>query len=440
MLYRLIIGNFKSFAEEQQFDMFSNPHRKAFPNHIYNEDGVQILKEAAIYGANGSGKSNFVDALIFLKQYITESSNTNWDMSNWYLSNRYQLPVMSEGKPITMAVEYNADGKVFAYILEIDAQGVVTENLVNTLPVKDEQITIFARKRDEINFHTEISDDIKNVFVRNINSNPFVSVLALNKGFKLIDDKDLSLAADWFENQLDIVTVDRAVPYLLEYISKNNMLEFVNKLFSEIGLGIKKLDISETDFDEWMRQSYIGDKQALNVLKEKYPNKNLNISKMRGDVPEVSISESNGNKIVKEFIFNQLGKSGYVGEMKVNAQSNGTLRLLALIPAMYNAIYNKSTVVIDEIDNGIHPILTKNLIKFFGDTESKGQLIYTTHETVLLNQQELLRPDEVWLTQKVEGATKMYSLNEFKLHNTISIENGYLDGRYGAIPFIGDLE
>ena len=98
------------------------------------------------------------------------------------------------------------------------------------------------------------------------------------------------------------------------------------------------------------------------------------------------------------------------------------------------------TVVIDEIDNGIHPLLIKLLVKYFGKSDTKGQLIFTTHETPLLNQQELLRADEVWFTEKKSGETQMYSLNDFKYHKSLSIENGYLDGRFGAIPFLGTLE
>jgi AAA15 family ATPase/GTPase len=79
------------------------------------------------------------------------------------------------------------------------------------------------------------------------------------------------------------------------------------------------------------------------------------------------------------------------------------------------------------------------LIRFYADSKSNGQLIFTTHTTKLLNQQELVRPDEIWLTEKSDGNTKLYSLNDFKLHHTLNIENGYLDGRYGAVPAIEEL-
>ena len=125
--------------------------------------------------------------------------------------------------------------------------------------------------------------------------------------------------------------------------------------------------------------------------------------------------------------------------MRITAQSDGTVRLLTLIPAIYEAINKQKVVFIDEIDNSIHPNLMFSLLQFYGAKQSKGQLVFTTHTTRLINQQELLRPDEIWLTEKDHGNSKMYSINEFKIHNTINLENGYLDGRYGAVPQLGDF-
>ncbi len=94
--------------------------------------------------------------------------------------------------------------------------------------------------------------------------------------------------------------------------------------------------------------------------------------------------------------------------------------------------------MIDELDHSIHPNHVRELVRYFSKQKTPGQLIFTTHQTCLLNH-EFLRTDEVWLVEKKDGCSHMYSLNEFKIHNTINIENGYLDGRYGAITFIGDM-
>jgi AAA15 family ATPase/GTPase len=152
-----------------------------------------------------------------------------------------------------------------------------------------------------------------------------------------------------------------------------------------------------------------------------------------------NITIQKGVKTVQELLFDQFGQADCHRAMSISAQSDGTVRLLTLIPALYSAMYEKKTVVIDEIDNSIHSNLMFELIRFYANNKSNGQLIFTTHTTTLLNQQELVRPDEVWLTEKSEGNTRMFSLNDFKLHNTLNIENGYLDGRYGAVPIIEEL-
>jgi AAA15 family ATPase/GTPase len=214
------------------------------------------------------------------------------------------------------------------------------------------------------------------------------------------------------------------------------MLSFANTVFENIGIGIKEIEISDTPFEKWIANQKNATKFQDIIVQGKEPDF-VSTTENNRNIFNVSIQK--GIKTVQELLFNQFGQSGYHKEMKISAQSDGTVRLLTLIPALYSAMYEQKTIVIDEIDNSIHPNLMFELIRFYANNKSNGQLIFTTHTTKLLNQQELVRPDEIWLTEKSEGNTKMYSLNDFKLHNTLNIENGYLDGRYGAVPFVEEL-
>ena len=95
MLYRIITGNYKSFAENTSFDLFPNPKRETFPNHVYGEGVTPVLKSTAIYGANGAGKSNLIKGMRFIQEFAT-TLNTGKDsqkLRNWYLNNRFKLPV-----------------------------------------------------------------------------------------------------------------------------------------------------------------------------------------------------------------------------------------------------------------------------------------------------------------------------------------------------------
>lgn len=424
--------------------MFPNMRRDNFVHHIYNIGTLPVLKEAAIYGANGAGKSNFVKALDFVKQFASEitSQEKLW-LKNWYLENRFRLPIIESDKPIGFLVEFGIENSAFIYNIEIGQDSIKTENLYISGKGKGEHISIFSRSGNNVTFEAaNVGEDVSKIFIRQITDNPSASVLALNGALHLTDDENMSKAFRWFKKNLSVINVQRQIPWLIEQLKdQKDVLGFVNQIFSEVGLGIKNIEISASQFDEWINQTNNYERNILNsLLSNNMADSNHTVSKMGNEVPMYSISTENGERMVREFIFKQFGRNGYLGLMNASAQSAGTLRLLSLVPALYYAVNSDSTIIIDEIDNGIHPLLIKLLIRYFGETNTVGQLIFTTHETPLLNQQELLRADEVWFTEKKSGETQMYSLNDFKYHKSLSIENGYLDGRFGAIPFLGSLE
>lgn len=147
-----------------------------------------------------------------------------------------------------------------------------------------------------------------------------------------------------------------------------------------------------------------------------------------------------GVKKVSRLVFKQIGSDGFIGKLDIQSQSAGTVRLLTLLPAIYAAVKKGATIVIDEIDYKMHPSLVVGLVEYFAkNQDSTGQLIFTTHETSLMEEKHLLRNDEIWFVDKKDGSSRLYSLNDFKLHHSLSVRNGYLDGRFGAKPCIEDL-
>jgi AAA15 family ATPase/GTPase len=111
------------------------------------------------------------------------------------------------------------------------------------------------------------------------------------------------------------------------------------------------------------------------------------------------------------------------------------------MPAFRDIVLNRKVYVVDELERSMHPVIAKELIsKFSRDADTKGQLVFTTHESNLLDQ-SIFRQDEIWFAEKGPmGNTSLYSLSDFKEHNTIDIRKGYLNGRYGAVPFTADLQ
>jgi len=229
------------------------------------------------------------------------------------------------------------------------------------------------------------------------------------------------------------------IPMFIEVMSrKSELVNFANIIFRSINIGIDTIEVNNTPFDKWIRDSK--NRQLLeNRMEQEVSNREKTVSIIENRKNLLNVSMKNGMQVVQEFLFEQLGQSGYKKKMKISSQSDGTIRILTLIPALYDAIKNQKVVLIDEIENSIHPNLIFALIKYYSQNDSNGQLIFTTHSTHLLNQQVLIRPDEVWLTEKEEGNSKMYSLNDYKIHHTINIENGYLDGRYGGTSMVSEI-
>jgi AAA15 family ATPase/GTPase len=411
--------------------MFPNIKREKFQHHIHRNMAVPLLKQAAIYGANGSGKSNFIKAIDFIRGFLTHENFLKLVDLDDYV---FQL-TKEKSHTISFSIEFFHKNKYYIYDVEIDKKGVSEKLSISGIGKADDQL-IFNRKESTIE-----SDYLqnKNAVEQMLQLNPIVSLLPLNERFPIMNNDDINKVYDWFLNKLVIVSIKSTIPALIGLMSSNSgLLSFANSVFENTGIGISSLKIKNTSFDKW-----IGDKKNADILKELVENnpqqQNINISQMVNDRNAFHISIQKEVRTVQEFIFGQAGQGNYHKEMKISAQSDGTVRLLTLIPTFYGAMFEHKTICIDEIDNSIHPNLMFELLKFYANNKSNGQLIFTTHTTKLLNQQELVRPDEIWLTEKSEGNTKMYSLNDFKLHNTLNIENGYLDGRYGAVPVIDEM-
>ncbi len=426
MLLRVKIKNFLSFENETIFDMFPNTKRERFANHIYNVGEIPLLRCSAIYGANGSGKSNFIKAIAFIRNFITDKDFLkNKDLNSY----RFLLK-QDNTEPISLEIEFK-DKKQY-YIYQVIISTKIIERLYSSGLGTKEDTLIFERNDSKITTSIEMTNAESSFELLRIN--PKSSILALNKEFPVINDNQIKDVYKWFDKKIDIVTINATLPILIDLMSNHKELfEFTNDLLKKIGVGVDSININNTPFEEW-----ISDEKNANEIMNQNLSERINTSGIVAQLQSGrnirSFSTKNGSKVVQEFIFNHLGKNGYIHPMNISSQSDGTVRLLTLIPAVYYAMHSNKVVIIDEIENSIHPKLVYELLKYFSENKSDGQLIFTTHTTKLLDQQNLMRLDEIWITEKTLGNTTMRSLNDFKIHNTINIENGYLDGRYGGIP------
>lgn len=431
MLLRFSIQNMLSFYDKTTFDMFPNPKRELFPNHINVEEKIPLLKHALIYGANGSGKSNFVKVLNFLKSFVTKDNFLSAiDLNDFF----FQL-VRSNKDPMKIAIEFFTKGNYYIYEVEIrhSQKDPIVERLYLSGLCETEDTLIFERVGSMVipTMDNKLSTDL-------LKKNSESSVICLNNNYPVVDDKHIRIVYDWFLMDFDIVTINSQIPFLIYMMSKNEkMFDYANKLLSSLHI-TDSLILEETSLEKWMSDRKSAS-EVQQLLVQNQINDHTNLSLSSRNVNKLNITEKNGKQIVQEFLFEQLGIDGYKKKMNIASQSDGTVRLLTLIPALYKASKGK-VVVIDEVENSMHPNLIYNLLKYFFNSESKGQLICTTHLTLFQDQQDLIRPDELWKVEKVNGNSKMVSFNDYKIHNTMNIEKGYLEGRYGGVPQISIID
>lgn len=411
--------------------MFPNVERKNFQRHIHGNMEVPVLKQAAIYGANGSGKSNFIKAMIFLRDFITRQNflkSINW--------NEYIFQLTKEKlQTISFEIEFFHREEYYIYNVEIGKKEIF-EKLSNSGVGKADDKLIFERRGTNI-IAPSIQDEqlIKKLLSMNSRS----SLIPLNLKFPILASEKVKHVYDWFSKKMEVILTNSTIPMLIKMLSqKPQLLSFANKVFKNIGIGIDEIKIRNTPFEKLVTES--GNTVELKqIINSNFLSEDSEFAQLQNNRNVFNVIIQEGKKTVQELLFNQIGQGGYHKAMKISAQSDGTVRLLTLIPALWGAMNEGKVIFIDEIESSVHPRLMFELLRFYADNNANGQIIFTTHVTQLLNQQELVRPDEIWFVEKSEGNTKLYSLNDFKLHNTSNIENGYLDGRYGATPVIDEI-
>ena len=435
MILRIILKNFLSFDDEVQFDMFPNMKRTSLSNHIsMAADKLPVLKMAAIYGSNGAGKSNLLKGINFLKALATNKSFLNKESIGKYF---YAFKKDASQAPMELTAEFTTKaGLAFIYSIEIAKSAVSYETLKISGLGMGENTDVFTREGDKVTYANKPSDDVVRMVTGWITKNPYASLLTINNDMPVLVDENINEARKWFADELEIIGLHSFNPGLIGmFRSSKRLNRFATELFKAVDLGIDSVKVETENFEDWIT-THNTDRLPMDKLREMRAGV---LSEMVDFRNTRAISVENGIQKISQMMFEQFGKNGYSKDMDIQAQSDGTVRLLSLVPAIYNAMKGGKTVVVDELDHSIHPHLVRELVKYFSMKKTNGQLIFTTHQTCLLNQ-DFMRTDEVWLVEKKDGNSRMYSLNDFKIHNTINIENGYMEGRYGAIPFIGEMK
>ena len=442
MLLRLILENFLSFDEPQEFNMFPNLKLGYLENHIYANEKIPLLKQAAIYGNNASGKSNFIKGIDVLRSFVLEEKFLTKRLIEQY---RFRLTDKDEDRPIELLIEFENEGQYFIYDLAFSVNGVEREDLYLSGLGKEDNRPIFQRRFDQVEFgetltaSQELQQNTKEIMALMLRKDyQYASLLSLLNRFPVYTSHDIDQARAWFANRLVVLGLGSVMPRLITLLYKDQgELDFINKVFQKITIGVDGVSVRDSDPQKWLQERA----EELKLDDEAKAAEGVEINSYIASRPDYTYYKEDGKEKILELVFKQLGKGGEQYSLGVQDQSDGTVRLLMLLPAIHDAISQKKTVVIDEINHCLHPRLLFDLIRFYSQTETHGQLIFTSHELELMEQDKnregeeqgkIVRPDELWFVDKSEGRSYLSSLSEFKLHHTLSVRRAYREGRFGG--------
>ncbi len=422
MLIEFSVGNYRSFKEQVTFSMVAAnlvaKDKKLDENNVFEvDDDLKLLKSAAIYGANASGKSNLTKALGFMRWFMINSSKETQSTEKIGVE-RFKLSTETEDKPSFFEIVFLINGKRYRYGFEATRDKVVSEWLFYV--PKSRETKLFERKLDNITVSkTYKADGIQQKTRHNA---LFLSVSA-QFNVKIAEE-----ILDWLTNKVKIVSGldDRGYRgYTVSCLMNNDNKDKILQLLKKLDLGFGDVKVEESEF-------------TIDSLPSELPDEIKNFILTNVGRKGISVSVQTMHQK-----FDGKGNPVSTDMFDLDAQeSEGTQKVFALAGPLVDALKNGKVLIIDEFDARIHPLISRAIVELFNSNEtnpSNAQLIFMTHDTNLLSN-KLFRRDQIWFVEKNRyGATDLYSLAEYKIRNDASFESDYIKGRYGAIPYIGNL-
>jgi uncharacterized protein len=447
MLISFSISNFRSFLTEQTFSLVASKRLSAsHESHAVPipDSDEKVLRTAVLYGANGAGKSNLFRAFQYIEQLIFRPRGKK--------NGTGRVPFLFAGgdkDPSLFDVQFVANEKLYRYGLVVDDVRIVKEWLVQVVGTREK--IVFERQTDE---QGKVTVDVAGA---SIAAGPKLRALAtvgapqnqlflatIHANLETTDiGVELSAVLEWFMS-LTLIAPNANYGRLGHKLSKEpDFLNFAGEFLKSSSTGVDHLLSEKTEISEDELKATFPPSLSKKLLKGLNEDAEDMIVLPLGEGQEILIERGDGNHYYRITIqAAHLNKSGKHISLDLSEESDGTRRLLNLLPALHDLRTNSAVYFIDEIDRSMHPILVRKFMESFLRSCEGGhrQIIVTTHESSLLNL-ELLRRDEVWFAEKdTEGATQLYSLVDFRVRKDLEIQKHYLQGRFGAIPFLGPLD
>lgn len=422
MLIQFSVRNFRTFKEKATLSLVASNYDKVREDENVSVDtkfNMRIVKSAVIYGANASGKSKFIEALMFMRRFVISSSKES-QKGDEIPVEPFKLNAESESAPSEFEVVFIHDGTMYRYGFEVDRKQVVSEWLYHK--PKTKEVELFYRDHQQFETHsrnfTKGATLIKEGLVRD-------NALLLSVAAQFNDTVSIALM-DWFKT-LKTISGLREEGYKGFTMGRTEDPEHKTKILNLLraaDLGIQDIKL-----------------EILDV--EKLP------KDMPKELKEIIIKETNeeNKKFVSDVLtlhkrFDDAKQFVDYTNFSLDEESSGTVKFFALTGPILDVIENGYTLVVDELDSKLHPNLVCKIVSLFNSKElnpKNAQLVFNTHDTNLLSS-GLFRRDQVWFTEKDKyGEAKLYSLADFKsdtVRKSEPFEDNYIRGKYGAIPLL----
>jgi hypothetical protein len=427
MLVEFKVGNYRSFRDEQTLSLVASSDKHLLKNTTVKRK-LRLLKGAAIYGPNASGKSNLIRAADTMREMVLKSAN--YAPGQELPIQPFVLDKSTREQPSLFEMTFFENNVRYQYGFEASATRIVSEWLLaypkGYAQTWFERTPKGKRKGSNWKFGSHLAGD-KHDLARKTRENAlFLSVAAQ------WNHRQLSPVQSWFESKLFVKLATRDWGATTERILHSLGTDPVAKPLAEkivdilrwADLGISDLKVEKTKYDAEKVKRYLSLFPA--GLREEVATLMAGALGQSYDVRVMHRSKAPEDRVA----------------LKMDDESEGTRRFFEMIGPWLWAIVENQTLFVDEIESSLHAMLTRFLVQFLLESEARGdspQLIFATHDTTLLDP-ELFRRDQIWFTEKDEnGATKLYSMwdyKECKPRKGEAMQKGYLAGRYGAIPVI----
>lgn len=444
MLIRILVENYLSFGNRQELLLTPNPRITKHNHHITKIGSLKLLRSVAIYGPNGSGKSNFMKALSFLEKIVV---NGELPKKNNTVSKAIRSSALSNNQ--IFEIDFVANDVVYSYHITIN-EAIIRNETLKTIDSKSGQESLVFTRLTSSEGVTSLSVDDQiskteadNLLISVIEKNLIKPSGSVLKVFAELEEsknyKHIINAFNWFDKEIIIIFPQTPFAGITNLLETNDAFrEFANGALKAMGLGLTRFEIQQLSVDEFLSEGNSLPKGAgIDVGDGDF--KSFGDSNMRG--AEILLEKEGERTVVKRLnFFHESGCGENPNLFHFYEESDGTIRLFNLLPALFNVFASNGVVFVDEIERSIHPTLVKRLFVWLSESKhAQGQIVFTTHESNLLDR-NIFRHDEIWFTEKdQEGNTKLYSLNDHGEHHTIDIRKGYLAGRYGAIPHLSRI-